>query len=177
MNGSSASRFSRSSLQLLAPQGRAQPKNNPFPTSLERRKTMKSTLGMCLLALMVASAAPAQQDPTKPVLRKGISVQMPVSNQAREMREADEEDATVIAVTSDGNLFVGVQPVQLSSLSQLNAPTVYVKADARVPYQKLLTVLDALRGHSVILLTSSPSSGQSSQITWPYGVKVMLGGQ
>ena len=138
---------------------------------------MKSKLGMCLSGLLIACATLAQQDPTKPVLRKGISVEMPVSSQATEMREADEEDATVIAVTSDGNLFVGVQPVQLSSLSQLNAPTVYVKADARVPYQKLLTVLDALRGHSVILLTSSPSSGQSSQITWPYGVKVMLGGQ
>ena len=138
---------------------------------------MKSTLGMCLFTLLIACSALAQQDPTKPTLRKGISVQMPVSSQATEMREADEEDATVIAITAEGNLFVGIQPVQLSSLSQLNAPTVYVKADARVPYQKLLTVLDALRGRSVVLLASSPSSGQSSQITWPYGVKVMLGGQ
>ena len=138
---------------------------------------MKSTLGMCFLAMLTASLAVAQQDPTKPTLRKGISVQMPVSSQATEMREADEEDATVIAITAEGNLFVGIQPVQLSGLSQLNAPTVYVKADARVPYQRVLTVLDALRGHSVVLLTSSPSSGHSSQITWPYGVKVMLAGQ
>ena len=138
---------------------------------------MKSKLGMCLLGLLIACATLAQQDPTKPVLRKGISVEMPVSSQAREMREADEEDATVIAITAEGNLFVGIQPAELSSLSQLNAATVYVKADARVSYQKLLTVLDALRGHSVVLLTSSPSSGQSSQISWPYGVKVMLGPQ
>ncbi len=138
---------------------------------------MKSTLGMCLIALLTACAALAQQDPTKPMLRQGISVKMPVSSQAKEMREADQEDATVVAITAEGNLFVGIEPVQLSSLSQLNAPTVYVKADARVPYQRVLTVLDALRGHSVILLTSSPSSGQSSPITWPYGVKVILGGQ
>jgi biopolymer transport protein ExbD len=138
---------------------------------------MKSTLGMCLFTLLIACAASAQQDPTKPTLREGISVQMPVSSQATQMREADDENATVIAVTADGNSFVGVQPAQLSTLSQLNAATVYVKADARVPYQKLLAVLDALRGHSVVLLTSSPSSNQTSQITWPYGVKVTLGGQ
>lgn len=150
-------------------------KNNPFSWEVRKEKAMKSTLGISFLAMFIACTAAAQQDPTKPVLRKGISVQMPVSSQATEMREADDEDAIVVAVTDDGNLFVGVQPAQLSSLSQINAPTVYVKADARVPYQKLLTVLDALRGHSVVLLTSSPSSGQSSQITWPYGVKVTLG--
>ena len=138
---------------------------------------MKSILGICLLTLLIACAAAAQQDPTKPMLRKGISVQMPVSSQATEAREADDEDATVIAVTAEGNLFVGIQPAQLSSLTQLKAPTVYVKADARVPYQKVLSVLDALRGHSVVLLSSAPSAGQSSQITWPYGVKVRLGGQ
>ena len=138
---------------------------------------MKSTLGICFLTLLIASAALAQQDPTKPSLRKGIRVQMPVSNQATEMREADEQAATVVTVTAEGNLFVDMQPAQLSSLSQLNAPTVYVKADARVPYQRVLTVLDALRGHSVVLLTSSPSRAQTSQITWPYGVKVMLGAQ
>ncbi len=136
---------------------------------------MKFRMGMTLLAVLIACAGIAQQDPTKPVLRQGISVQMPVSSQATEMRAADEEDATVVAVTAEGNVFVGVRPVQLSSLSQLNAPTVYVKADARVPYQKVLSVLDALRGHSIVLLASSPSNAQTSQITWPYGVKLTLG--
>ncbi len=138
---------------------------------------MKSRMGIALLATLIACAVVAQQDPTKPMLRKGISVQMPVFRQATEMRAADQEDATVVSVSAEGNIFVGIQPAELSSLSGLNAPTVYVKADARVPYQKVLTVLDALRGHSVVLLTSSPSSTPSSQITWPYGVKVTLGGE
>jgi hypothetical protein len=71
----------------------------------------------------------------------------------------------------------GIRPVQLSDLGKLKAETVYVKADARVPYQQILTVLDELRGHSVVLLTSSPSNAERSGIAPPYGVKVMLGRQ
>jgi len=40
------------------------------------------------------------------------------------------------------------------SLSSLKQGVVYVKGDARVPYQKILTVLDALEGRSVLLLTA-----------------------
>jgi len=138
---------------------------------------MKSNIAMSLLVLIVAVGVIAQQDPTKPVLRKGISVEMPVSSQATEMRDADEEDATVVTITADGSLYVGIRPVQLDTLGQLNAETIYVKADARVPYQKLLTVLDALRGHSVVLLASSPSKVEKTSIMPPYGVRVTLGGQ
>jgi len=138
---------------------------------------MNSRMGMCLLALVVAYAVVAQQDPTKPVLRKGVSVQMPVSSQATEMVDADAESATVVTVTAKGSLYVGIRPAQLDSLGQLNAQTVYVKADARVPYQRILTVLDALRGHSVVLLASSPTSAEKTGIVPPYGVKVAFGGQ
>jgi len=138
---------------------------------------MNSRMGMCLLALVVAYAVVAQQDPTKPVLRKGVSVQMPVSSQATEMVDADAESATVVTVTAKGSLYVGIRPAQLDSLGQLNAQTVYVKADARVPYQHVLTVLDALRGHSVVLLVSSPASAEKTGIVPTYGVKVAFGGQ
>lgn len=136
---------------------------------------MKLTMGVIFLGLTLVCAAVAQQDPAKPVLREGKSVQMPVSSQATEMGDADDENATVVAVTAEGNLFVGIRPVQLSDLGKLKAETVYVKGDARAPYQQVLTVLDELRGHSIVLLTSSPSSGERSGIVPPYGVKVMLG--
>lgn len=136
---------------------------------------MKLSVRMCLLVLTMSYVALAQQDPTKPVLRPGVSVEMPVSNQAVEMREADNEDATVVAVTADGSLFEGNRPVELSELGKVYADTVYVKADARVPYQKILAVLDALRGRSVVLLTSSPSNSANTGIAPPYGVKVALG--
>ena len=136
---------------------------------------MKTIFGTCLLACAITCTAVAQQDPSKPVLREGKSVKMAVSTQAVEMRDADEENATVVTVTADGSLFIGTRPVPLSDLGKLNAPVIYVKADARVPYQTLLTLLDGLRGHSVALLTASPSKGETASIVPPYGVKVMLG--
>ena len=138
---------------------------------------MNPRMGMCLLGLVVTCAVVAQQDPTKPALRKGVSVQMPVSSQATEMRDADAENATVITITAKGSLYIGTRSAQLDSLGQLDAQTVYVKADARVPYQQLLTALDALRGHSVVLLASSPANAEKMGIVPPYGVKVAFGGQ
>src|SRR5690349_900161 len=138
---------------------------------------MYPRMGMCLLALVVGCAVVAQQDPAAPVLRKGVSVQMPVSSQATVMRDADAEDATVITVTAKGSVYVGMRPAALNSLGQLNAKTVYVKADARVPYQHILKVLDALHGHSVVLLASSPTSAEKTGIAPPYGIKVAFGGE
>jgi biopolymer transport protein ExbD len=132
---------------------------------------MKSAIGVCLLVLAMASVAMAQEDHTKPVLRHGVNVEMPVSDQAVEMRAADAENATVVSLTADGRLFVGVRPVELSDLGRLNAETVYVKADARAPYQKVLAVLDTLHGHSVVLLTAPPPNAKRTSIMPPYGVK------
>ena len=114
---------------------------------------MKSILEVCLLSAGVIGIA-AAQDPTKPVLREGISVQMPALSEAVAIPAAEELDTTVVTVTAEGRLFVGVQPVELKALAGLPAQTVYVKADARVPYQQVLTVLDTLHEHTVVLLTA-----------------------
>jgi len=131
---------------------------------------MKSILEVCLIALGMVGIVTAQ-DPTKPVLREGISVQMPVLSEAVAIPAADELDATVVTVNAEGKLFVGVQPVELQALAGLLAQTVYVKADARVPYQQVLTVLDALHGHSVVLLTAPTTKVAPGEITPPYGVR------
>ena len=127
---------------------------------------------VCLFAasLMCATA----QESYKPVLRQGVSVQMPVAHHAVEMRAADEQDATVIAVTAGGKMFIGVKPAELSSLSALSAATVYVKADAQVQYQEILAVLEALRGKRVLLLTAAPAKAETGQFLPPYGVEVKL---
>lgn len=135
---------------------------------------MKTTLGVCLLAIALTSLAGAQQDPTKPVPRPGLTVQMPVSKQAVQMQAADDLNATVVAVTADGSLFVGTRPVELSAIGSLKASTVYVKADARASFQNVLSVLDALHGHSVVLLTAPTSNVPPGTMTWPYGVKLTL---
>ena len=137
---------------------------------------MKHVLEVCLITFVLSCVARAQ-DPTKPMLRSGITVKMPFSSQAVEMPAADKEDVTVVSVTADGKLFLGVQPVDLSALSSLNDSVVYVKADARATYQSLLTVLDALRGRQVVLLTAATSNAPKGIIMQPYGLKLRVGGQ
>jgi hypothetical protein len=51
---------------------------------------------------------------------------------------------------------------------------VYVKADSRVPFQKVLTVLDALRGKSVVLLAAPPKNVERTKIVPPYGMELTV---
>jgi len=135
---------------------------------------MKNVLGVCLIALTMCHVV-AAQDPTVPVLRPGISVQLPVSHQATAMPEADQQDVTVVTITVDGNLYVGTRPVEPGELTGLTASPVYVKADARVSSQQLLTVLSALSNHQVVLLTLPTVTPAPGKLLPPYGVSLTLG--
>ena len=135
---------------------------------------MKSVIEVCLLAFAITHIATAQET-IKPVSRPGIHVEMPTVSHAVEMRAADEENATVVTVTVEGKLFLGVQPIDLVTLGKVNATTVYVKADSRVPYQKIVEVLDALEGRPVVLLTLPILVRQSDNIVPPYGLPVVVG--
>ena len=134
---------------------------------------MKSLIEVCALGVFLIGAAGAQ-DPTKPVLRKGVSVQMAVADHAVAKPAADAEQATVVAITAEGKLYAGVEPVEPGALAKLSAGTVYVKADARVPFQKVLAVLDALRGKSVVLLASPLKNVEGAKIQPPYGIEVSV---
>ena len=134
---------------------------------------MKSLIEVCVIGSILTCAAGGQESP-QPALRKGVSVQMPVADHAVEMRAADAQDATVVAITADGKLFAGAEPVEPGALSNLSARTVYVKADSRVSFQKVLTVVDALRGRSVVLLAAPPKNIGSAKIVPPYGIKLIV---
>ena len=134
---------------------------------------MKSLIEACVVGSILICAAGAQES-TQPALQKGVSVQMPVADHAVEMRAADTQQATVVAITADGKLFAGAEPTEPGALSKLSAGTVYVKADSRAPFQKVLTVLDALRGKSVVLLAAPPRSVERAKIVSPYGMKVIV---
>jgi len=56
---------------------------------------------------------------------------MPVASHALEMRAADGQNATVVAISADGKVFVGVEPTEATALGRLTERTVYVKADSR----------------------------------------------
>jgi biopolymer transport protein ExbD len=99
---------------------------------------------------------------------------MATADHAVEMRAADAPDATVVAITADGKVYAGTERTEAAALSNLRAETVYVKADSRAPFQTVLTVMDALRGKSVVLLTASPSKLQKAKPLSPYGIKVAV---
>lgn len=129
---------------------------------------MKSVRRMCLIGSIWITAAGAQ----KPVPRQGISVEMPMASHAVETRAADGPDSIVVAITADGRVFDGIKPTEPAALSSLKERTVYVKADARAPYQKVLAVLDSLRGKSVVLLSAPPENASRGGYIAPYGTKL-----
>jgi|SRR5271157_3096513 len=137
---------------------------------------MKFVLEVCLIAAGMTGMV-AAQEPAQPALQQGISVKMATASEAVAMPAADAEDATVITLTAEGKLFLGVQPVTADALARVTASTVYVKADARVPFQQVLTVLNGLHGHSVVLLTAATAKPIPGKITPPYGVRLTVGGK
>jgi biopolymer transport protein ExbD len=129
-----------------------------------------------LLAAAIAAQTPA--------LRKGVSVQMPVTTNAAAMPDADLADSLVVAVTFRGAVYLEVTtvtPAQLSEkvkaqLTGHSGKRVYLKADARARYSTVAEVLDALRTAGVkapILLTSQHDSTDASYVP-PMGLEVVL---
>src|SRR5947209_8327347 len=74
-------------------------------SNVERGGAMKSVIEACLVGSILIYGAGAQYS-QKPALKQGISVEMPVASHAVEMRAADEQNATVVAITADGKVFV-----------------------------------------------------------------------
>ena len=75
---------------------------------------------------------------------------------------------------TDGKVFDGVTSVAPETLSRLTSGSVYVKADARAPFQRVLTVLEALRGKRIALLTAPPPKAPPATILPPYGIRLSV---
>ena len=92
-----------------------------------------------------------------PMLQKDVSVDMVRTTNPREMPDADKEDAIVVAVTRDGNVFLGAEQLAVEELSgrvqELIATrvdkTVYIKSDARAKYERVVAVIDEVRSAGV----------------------------
>ncbi len=121
-----------------------------------------------------------------PALQKGISVQLPVTSNARPMPDADHEDALIVSVTADGSVHLGVNPVSFTglaekvtaALSNRTEKKLYIKADARTPYANVVKVLDAVRTVGVEaqnLLTAQPDSSKPGTLVPPKGLEVLVG--
>jgi len=92
-----------------------------------------------------------------PMLQKGVSVDLARVNNPRLMAPADKEDASVLAITRDGKVFLGADPITLDKITaqvkdrvadKLDK-TVYIKSDARAKYGDVVSVVDAVRAAGV----------------------------
>jgi biopolymer transport protein ExbD/biopolymer transport protein TolR len=92
-----------------------------------------------------------------PMLNNKVNVDLPVANAAVIMENANKEDAVTIAVTRDGRAYLGADPVSLDQLSakivdKLTNKTdkeVYLRADVRANYGKVMDVVDQIRAAGV----------------------------
>ena len=92
-----------------------------------------------------------------PMLQKTMSVDLAATDNPREMKDADKDDAIVVAITSDGTIYLGntrTAKEELTStikdrLSSRLDKTVYVKSDARAKYGRVVEVVDEIRSAGV----------------------------
>lgn len=92
-----------------------------------------------------------------PMLTKGISVDMVRTKNPITMQAADKDDAILIAVTRDGKSYLSTIPMNPEELpskvrdllvNRLDR-TVYIRADARARYERVVDVVDNLRAAGV----------------------------
>jgi biopolymer transport protein ExbD/biopolymer transport protein TolR len=92
-----------------------------------------------------------------PMLSKGVSVDLVKTKNPIPMQAADKSDAIVVAVTRNGDVFLNTTkmvPADLPPkvkdllLNRLDK-TVFVKADQRARYEKVVEVVDNLRAAGV----------------------------
>jgi biopolymer transport protein TolR len=92
-----------------------------------------------------------------PMLQKTHQVDLAPVNDPREMKDADKDDAIVVAITRDGSIFLGNTKVKKEDITgQIKDQiankldkTVYVKSDARAKYGDVVAVVDEIRSAGV----------------------------
>jgi biopolymer transport protein ExbD/biopolymer transport protein TolR len=92
-----------------------------------------------------------------PMLSKGVSVDMAKAKNPIPMQAADKSDAIVCAVTRDGKTWLNTTQMNPEEMPQRVKDmltnrldkTVFVKADARARYERVVDVVDNLRAAGV----------------------------
>jgi biopolymer transport protein ExbD len=115
-----------------------------------------------------------------PMLSKGVSVDMVKTQNPIPMQAADKSDAIVVAVTRDGKTYLNttqMPPDQLPGkvkdmLTNRLDKMVFVKADSRSRYEKVVDVVNNLRAAGVDqlgLLTEQAQQKKTPQAPPPVG--------
>src|SRR6195952_1163155 len=92
-----------------------------------------------------------------PMLNNKVNVDLPTAAAAVVMENANKEDAVTVAVTRDGRTFLGGDQVTVDDLgakisAKLENKTnkeVFMRADARAKYGKVMDAVDGIRSAGV----------------------------
>jgi biopolymer transport protein ExbD/biopolymer transport protein TolR len=92
-----------------------------------------------------------------PMLQKGISVDMAPVNNPEQMPDADKEDALLVSITRNGEVFFGSDKISVDALTtkvkdrlaNKQDKRVYVKADMRTRFGEVVQVVDSVRAAGV----------------------------
>src|ERR1700679_1934971 len=109
-----------------------------------------------------------------PMLNNKVNVDLPQATAAIVMENANKEDAVTVAVTRDGRAYLGGDQVSVDSLGgkisdKLTNKTdkqVFLRADIRANYGKVMDVVDQIRAAGVSnlgLLTEKREEDDSSK--------------
>jgi len=92
-----------------------------------------------------------------PMLQKGTPVELSRTTNPVDMKDADNEDAVLVAITRDGKFWLGKERVAIEDLagrvndllSSKMDKTVFVRSDFRAKYGDVVTVVDNIRNAGV----------------------------
>jgi biopolymer transport protein TolR len=94
-----------------------------------------------------------------PMLNNKVTVDLPVANAAILMDNASKEDAVTVAVTRDGRTYLGADPINVDDIAaKISAKLenkaegekeVYLRADNRANYGKVMDAVDQIRAAGV----------------------------
>jgi biopolymer transport protein ExbD/biopolymer transport protein TolR len=92
-----------------------------------------------------------------PMLQKAYPVELAPTQNPVDMKEADRDDAVLVAVTRDGKFYLGQDRVSIEDLGTRVADlvstrldrTVFVKSDFRAKYGDVVLVVDNIRNAGV----------------------------
>ena len=110
-----------------------------------------------------------------PMLQKTHQVDLAPTDNPHDMQDADKDDAIVVAITRDGNIFLGNTATSKADLTGLIKDristrldkTVYVKSDARAKYGDVVAVVDEIRSAGVDQLGLLTEKAQGLKPTPP----------
>jgi biopolymer transport protein ExbD/biopolymer transport protein TolR len=92
-----------------------------------------------------------------PMLQKGKQVDLASVNNTHEMQAADKDDAIIVAITRNGDIFLGTTKTAKEDLTNQIKDrianrldkTVFVKSDARAKYGDVVAAVDEIRSAGV----------------------------